>query len=431
MKKYPATNVDDAYAACNPEEALRPGDERHVDLSAARGTDRAAETITLRIRRTRPPEYLRQLVTGHKGSGKTTELRFLQKCLEDSKLFTVFLNVEEVLDLGEVKYLDVLLAMARALENETRKQRVAVNPELLKNLENWFCEKTLTKSEQTDVEAALRAEAGIEAGWPLLAKLLVKATSQFKSGSTRRMEIRQEMERDLGLFINYLNLLIRDARDKVRARGFQDIVIIVDSLEKMHFREDAEGKSPHYDLFVDHAEQLKAPDCHLIYTVPIWLFFEAGLGDVFSAASHVIPMVRHWTDAGKDSLRKIVTKRVELENVYEDPSDVDKFIELSGGSTRDLLRLLRMSFDNVIATVKPSNSQQAMTALVREYDRLLRDEDMEKLDDVEKLGRVPSTQGGYARFLRDRLIHEYDNDPRIAKVHPAVFRCMQKRKKTP
>lgn len=428
MKNYPATNVDDAYKACNPEHALQPGDPRYVDLAEARGAERLAETVMLRIRRAEAPDYHCQLVTGHRGSGKSTELLRLQQRLEKEKFFTILLDVTDHLDLGDIRYLDVLLVIARVLESRARELGVAVNPDILRNLEKWFSEKILTETEQKDRATSFGAGASAKGGAPVV-DLMADVELQFKSGSSRRVEIRQNMERELGLFLSLLNLLIKDARDKVRAKGYSDIVIIVDSLEKMLHREDSDGKSQHYDLFVNHAEQLKAPACHLVYTVPIWLFYEAGLGNVFSAGSYVIPMVRHWTDEGRDRLREIVARRVSLADVYENPSDVDDFIALSGGSTRDLLRMVRISFDNVTIKVGPKDSQRAMTTLVREYDYLLRDEDMEKLDLVERTGCVP-TPVGYAKLLEHRLIHEYKNSHNIYKVHPAVLRCMQHRKKT-
>jgi RecA/RadA recombinase len=69
----------------------------------ARGNENLAQTVTLRISRTKPPRFHQQLVSGHRGCGKSTELRQLQAKLQDSGFFVVYLDAEETLDLGEIK----------------------------------------------------------------------------------------------------------------------------------------------------------------------------------------------------------------------------------------------------------------------------------------------------------------------------------------
>lgn len=71
----PAQNIDDAYHACHPEIPLEAGDSRYVDLTAVRGNQNLAAMIAKRVRRTPAPEFHKQLVTGHRGCGKSTELK--------------------------------------------------------------------------------------------------------------------------------------------------------------------------------------------------------------------------------------------------------------------------------------------------------------------------------------------------------------------
>ena len=80
-----AWEIADAYRACNPDRPLSAEDDRYVDLSESRGVQHIAELITWRVRNSEPTVQVKQLFTGHRGSGKTTELLRLQKELEASR----------------------------------------------------------------------------------------------------------------------------------------------------------------------------------------------------------------------------------------------------------------------------------------------------------------------------------------------------------
>jgi hypothetical protein len=227
------------------------------------------------------------------------------------------------------------------------------------------------------------------------------------------------LEQELGVFIQRLNSLLIEARRQVEKKGHKDMVVIVDGLEKMHYRELPEGQSSHSALFVHHAEQLKAPQCHIVYTVPISLVFNANLGDAFPDPTFVLPMVNHASEAGKQRLFQLVNQRVDVDAVFTNRDIVRRLIEMSGGSVRDLMRLVRVSCEGVAGQITPEDGERAVGILVREFDRLLRDEDMETLLQVAQDRRVQSDKTS-AHLLHLRLVHEYQNDERWADLHPAV-----------
>jgi hypothetical protein len=72
--QYPVSTVDDTYDACHPEVPLKANDKRYVDLTTVRGNENFINNIVQSIKRTRQPRrYHQQLMTGHRGCGKTTE----------------------------------------------------------------------------------------------------------------------------------------------------------------------------------------------------------------------------------------------------------------------------------------------------------------------------------------------------------------------
>lgn len=420
--RYPVNTIDDAYNACDPEEALPADDERYEDLNAVRGVDNIAELIARRIRRvSRGKDYHQQLLTGHRGCGKTTELARLRQRLSGQRFFSVYLDVEDVLDLGDLEYLDILLVIARAVEEQLRGANIRLNEKLVTELEHWFAEVEQFEERHRSLDGSLHTEVEAGGGIPLLGKLLASLTSQISTGSSHRQTIRQTLERDLNVFIDRLNALLFSARQGVKQAGFEDLVVIVDGLEKIQFRELGHGQSSHSATFVEHAEQLKAPRCHIVYTIPIALAFNANLGDAFTDPAIVLPMVKYATPEGKQALRNLVARRVRMDLLFENPDLVDGLIAMSGGAVRDLMRLIRMACDRVDDVITVADVEAAIQQYVREFDRLLREADLESLRYVEKHRRVTADEM-FSRPLQLRLIHEYQNGERWAALHPALRR---------
>jgi hypothetical protein len=395
----PAKNIDDAYHACHPEIPLEPDDSRYVDLTTVHGGQDLATIIARRIRRTPPPEFHKQLITGHRGCGKSTELKQLQAKLRQENFFAVYFDVGNVLDLGDLNYLDVLVAIARAVAETLREAKLKIPQALLENLDKWFAERLLTEEQKRDIEGTLEAEFAVEPKVPLLTRMLFALSGQIRSGSSRKVEIRQTLERELRVFVARLNELIDEVQIRLQRKGWEGLVIIVDGLEKMHYALLPEGQSTHSVLFAEHAEQLKAPRCHIIYTVPISLLFNVNLGDSFSETD-VIPMVKineidgmTACQIGRDGLHQIIDKRISFEAVFDNLATLTQLIIASGGSIRDLLRLVRYACDETDTKIEKEHAESAIRRLVREYDRLVKETDFELLSKINKARQVTWRRG--------------------------------------
>ena len=416
---YPVSSVAEVYDACHPDIPLEDvNDTRYVDLTAVRGGESLVKSIAYAIERTRSPNFHQQLVTGHRGSGKSTEFFQLKARLENHGYFVVYLDVGETLDLGDISYLDILIGIAKAIVGELEAAGIDLNENLLTEVLAWLAEKTIITERNAESEGKVSANLGLAANIPFLAKALAEATGHIKSGSKRREEIRSVLERELSLLIERLNTLIDDARTRLRLQGFKDLVVIVDQLEKMAYRTNKDGTSNHKELFVHHAGQLKSLHCHIVYTVPINLIFSANLGDTFgSDAIFVIPMVDVNKVAGREKFREVVARRVDIEKVFVESCLVDRLIAMSGGSLRDLMRLVRLACQNTDEIIESADVERAIRALIREYDRLVKEDNIPLLKRVNESKHV---DGSFADLLGLRVIHEYQNGDRWADLHPAV-----------
>jgi tetratricopeptide (TPR) repeat protein len=102
-----------------------------------------------------------QLYTGHRGSGKSTELRRLRKSLEEHGFFVVYFEAdEEDIDPQNVEYIDIFLACTRRFLKEMRSTNPAPIQDWLRD--RWQELKDLAQEECPKVEskASLLSELG-------------------------------------------------------------------------------------------------------------------------------------------------------------------------------------------------------------------------------------------------------------------------------
>lgn len=98
---------------------------------------------------------------------------------------------------------------------------------------------------------------------------------------------------------------------------------------------------------------------------------------------------------------------------------VDKLCLASGGHVRDLMHLMRYACDYSNKQISSLAVDKAIRALVREYDRLVKDADLPRLVQVHREKRLPS-DAEFALLPYHLIVLEYQNGERWADLHPAV-----------
>ena len=413
-----AKTIAEAYRACNPEKPLSAQDDRYVDLSESRGVQHIAELITWRIENSEPGMQVKQLFTGHRGSGKTTELLRLQQELEKSRFFTIYIDVEELLDLGSLSYLDVLMAMAKEVEAELARKEMPLSAELLNSIAQWFSDRIIEETKSREMAGSISTKATAGSEIPLFAKFFASTMASVKAGSSQRETIRTALKRELSVFMDRLNLLIDTAREKVKDNGCQDIVLIVDGMEKMHYELNSDGVSTHTDLFIRHAEQLRAPQCHIIYTVPVSLAYDQNLITDFDDIE-ILPMVR--TDSkGIATLIELVEQRMDTQLIFSDPDLLERLVRTSGGVVRELMHLIRMSLETRSEQISAADVDRAISNLRKLYARLIRESDIDYFRRIQRNHHIQVGDEEAGRLLHQRLVLEYQNGDLWADLHPIV-----------
>ena len=124
-KKALAETLKDVFNTANPIP-LQSGDQRYVDCTAVRGNEDAVKLMLNAIIWSDQPATA-QLFTGHRGCGKSTELFRPQKRLEDAGYAVIYFGANEAIDVEDVVYSDVLVAIAQQVYGGLQEMGIKLN----------------------------------------------------------------------------------------------------------------------------------------------------------------------------------------------------------------------------------------------------------------------------------------------------------------
>jgi hypothetical protein len=343
------------YRACDPGEELKGEDDpRYVNCDDVRGGNLIHRyERSLRLADPLKPEV--KVFAGHRGVGKSSELKRLQKRLEregpngERPLYVLFVDVSGVLDLNDLDFPDLLVFLAAELQKQLGGQKIPgfePRTQLLRQVWDRFKE-ALPNS---------MSLSGADLDLPF-GSLAV----ELKNQPNARARLRREIEAQSTSLLLAVNDLLQLATVRLRDAGWEGLVLIVDGLDKLVRRELDNGSNTHDRLFLHRSEQLASLAAHVLYTVPISLIYSpqfTQLEQTFGEFHAPVPMIRlrESRDGGppeRDSetpgmlkLREILAARcrtagVELAQVFDTPETCHHLCRMTGGHPRHLLMLFQ------------------------------------------------------------------------------------------
>lgn len=398
---------------------LLPEDELlHENLSAVQGGARF-EKIENRIRMAERGQFVRELVTGHAGSGKSTELLRLAARLREPKgtqsFHVVYLDAFEHLSQWGMRLPHILIALLAGL---ARQERVDLKE--TRSAKSLMARiKALVGSFSSDVAKQIDSLTHI----PILTGLL-RTNQEFSS------KFRDQAVAQLQDLIGLLNDLVAEVVNDLKV----DIVFIIDNLEKVPEQATAGATSLHEALFVRDLPLLDIP-AHLVLTYPISLnYSNAELPRAFPNASKTtLPMVgvrmppgpgeRGDDAAGIAALRHLLLRRVQRD-VFADDEAIEHLIRSSGGCVRDLMRF---TGELPIVATPPFTREhvdQAIQDFKNDYERIMQGKPyVRHLPEIERTGRISDelAPDWKREILLGLVVLEYDTDTWF-DVHPLAKR---------
>jgi hypothetical protein len=420
---------------------LESGDPRYADITAGRGSDQLAHLRRCLLEYDEQDNRFAKIAfSGHRGSGKSTELFRLEHELKDR--FTSLHIVAEDGLRRDYDYTYFFLWLAEELARRFESEGLPLDAELFQDVAEWFAKVTLVELEKVKKEVALEAEASAEGKAGLYwfsVKLLARLKSMVLGSIERRTEIRQRLQSRSSELIDRVNLLLDDARRVLKdANRPANLLIVVDNLDRL----EPEAIEP---LFFRNGDFLKMPRAHLVYTVPIATVVAPNRISIVFEQNFTFPMVKVRDANGKRfskgiaALANLMEHRADLDEVFTSRKVVRDLAELSGGSVRDLMRLVQYASRSALSDDKPridkSSIDDAARGFQQEFERmlipgsvyypLLARIHLAKHDALEVTGEIdPASVQAYREFFSELLLNgsvlEYNGGENWYDVHPLI-----------
>jgi len=237
----------ESLPACNPSFALFSQNEvYYVDLAEGRGED-----VAKRLRRTiilSPNKPTFQLLSGHVGSGKTTELLRLKAGLEQQGFAVIYCAADEYLQIDDVGlteiWLFILTLILQQLEKKGDSLSVAYLPNAIVEIEQWL---------------RMPEPIGISTYAPRLQRIL----QTLQDNDQHRRQLRHHLEARLKNSLLAAGEEVTAIEvDRLKQLGKKGLVILIDNLDRLTLEQIE-------IIFGDGGKYLRQFQCHTIYTLPL------------------------------------------------------------------------------------------------------------------------------------------------------------------
>lgn len=434
MQPQPATDLRSAYRASDVKPLEGDDlDRYYMQLGDARKSQ-ALSNIKSKLDDQEVGEFETIWFTGHQGSGKSTELRKLERTWQN-EYYVIYIKTEEVIDINDVEYTDLYLLAAQFLEDKLRKEKISLDAGIVRDFEDWFKEITKETEESIDKGFSIQAEANLGIDLPLpipfLGKILAKVTSQIRGGSKEKKVIRQTLEKDFSRLKTTINLLLDDGTKKLRKRfpKYKGILLIFDNLDRCPL-----VVANH--LFSDYLAQLKELRCTIIYTVPISALYQPrGIDNPY-----IVPMVNIYeydknrdpltfndlkhNDSSLNALVELVELRMDINQVFASKLVLLDIIRASGGHVRHLMQMLREASITASSrnhqTIELADATYAINQLQFSFERRIPHDHYDAIAKTYYEKRIDNNQIGQETLLNTSVL-EYNGDQRWNYPHPMVI----------
>jgi hypothetical protein len=365
-------------------------------------------------------------LAGMRGSGKTTELAKVCDKLNRPECFLcIVCDLDKGLDSNDMEYMDILIYQMESLFEILREKDIDVNEDILKSLQSWFSERI------QEVNRVIKKEGGFEveikAETPSLLSFLgitAKVKANLQGTKENASKIRTVLKTNFTDFSRKLNEFFEHVNMEIRKKGIaQELLFVVDGMEKVATR-DLRSK-----IVIGEIDRIRQIKANTIFTLPIELMSEtqriAQMNTVLS-----FPFVKLRERKGDvipravERFREFVHKRIDGQ-LFDTPDTVTEAILYSGGSPRELLRILE--YANLYADESTGKitrealdkGLKKLASLTAQYIQVEEFEKLKQLKDDNEKGLETAIDGGWQDLIEKLIVFEY-NDGTYKRVNPVV-----------
>jgi hypothetical protein len=366
-------------------------------------------------------------LAGMRGAGKTSELeKIAQKLNNKDCFFCVTCNLDLGLDLNDMEYMDILIYQLERLFIKLEREDIRPDEDIMGSLQQWFSERV------KEVNKAIKNESGFEieltAGTPSIFSFLgltTKLKNNLQGSKENAQKIRTVFKNNFTDFAKKINEFFEWINQMLRANSKgQELLFIIDGLEKTATL-DIRKK-----IILEESNRIRQIKANTIFTLPIELMPEKRRMEVNNNMVISFPFVKIKEKNGDvvqkaiEKFKEFVFKRIDR-SLFENENTVTEAIMFSGGSPRELLRILQYAYihmDDISATIHIDDINKAITKLAAQTAQYVSLKDLEKLKqlkDDNALGKSIPYDDDCQALLEKLIILEY-NDGNYKRVNPIV-----------
>lgn len=366
--------------------------------------------------------YMKVLFMGHKGCGKSTEIRNISEQLKDKYCIVNFSLAGEI-ELQGIEYVDVIfIIMEQLLEYIDKSSDLEIEHKLLDRMYDYWNQEKLTENIHFE-----GAEADVDANAKLsfLKAVSFSCKGILKAGNESKVTIRREIEPRLSILIGMMNDLVSDINMQLKKKYGKELLVIIEDMDKLDMEEARH-------IFVMHRRPLISLKMKMIISFPIHMVYTPDFSMIRDDFNKCIlySMIKvnnsnHTRyEPGIQIMKKIVEKRMELDLI--DPEALDYMVLKSGGAIRDLFYMLseaaldELDMDEPQERITLAIAKNVVMRLKSEYERNITSEEQYRtLIHIYKDPHPTSTDENLSKLLQTLSVIEY-NGERWCGVHPVL-----------
>ncbi|MEM6429787.1 MAG: hypothetical protein AAF708_11145 [Deinococcota bacterium] len=359
--------------------------------------DRIIKRMGRNLKYDYPQKYL---FTGHRGTGKSTELANFER-LFDNDFFVILYSVEQVLDLFDITYVDVLLSIALEMLKNVLDETIDYDDEELEKI--WSFGKDIEIEKDETRTRSMEGSVGLGKLGAALGSLF-NISGRIGSETATRNAVREKVQYHISDLLAGIKMLAGSIEKATK----KPVVCVVEDLDKA----DIETART---IFYDYGKSISAPDIAIIYTFPAALQHSddftqtiAYFGDSVTLPNFKVRDQQGEIAEGMDDLKQLLHARIVPELFSEDATE--RLIEVSGGIPRILLQLAKdAALEADLDDAEQVTIDHVRTALKRErrnFQRMLNREQLERLEEIKRDKTIDQTPQ-YQVLLHNLSVLEY------------------------
>lgn len=346
---------------------------------------------------------LKLFLSGHRGTGKTTELLKLKNEIDETTcFFTVFCDLsDEELDVNNIDFIDIVILILEKLTETLKERKIDIPKANIEPFYDWYKQRISEINSQTDESASIEVEGKTGIDLFSLFSLVTKTKGKLSGSNSTKETIRTVFKNKFSDFSLKFNEFILDIKKYLLDNHISKyLLFIIDGFEKIGSLEDRKK------ILIDNSNKFVEIKANMIITLPIELFSEVGRLKEF--AKHISFPLITLDDESKERFKDFIYKRID-KNLFDNEQTVEKIISYGAGSPRETLKIISNAYieanEEIIDLKSVKDTQKSISEEMIKY---LNEKEILLLKEIKENKPIPFSPE-LASLLVKKIVLEYDD----------------------